>query len=207
MDNEETLERIFENIKIGKNSLIWKKNTYEYVNLIKSRYRAVYINETDPIKSRMVKIIREVSEIEEIKRVETEEQLNKKTKDQLKKLLNKRNHKNKLVIIFNHFERLTRTSSQYWMSLTGNPYIVMVGSNFGVHRKEAYGFYKTFDIVNKEEQEESRAELNVTIPFILVIGALIFLILYKLSLVSSDKVMTAVIMAILVTRSILYFVK
>jgi len=58
MDNEEILERIFENIKNGKNSLIWKKNTLNYVDLIKEKYRAVYINETDPIKSKMIKIIR-----------------------------------------------------------------------------------------------------------------------------------------------------
>lgn len=207
MDNEEILERIFENIKNGKNSLIWKKNTLNYVDLIKEKYRAVYINETDPIKSKMIKIIREVSKIEEIKKIETEEQLSKKTKDQLKELLKKRNRKYKLIIIFNHFERLTRTSAQYWMSLTGNPHIIMVGSTFGIYKKEAYGFYKTFELINKEEQEESRAEVNVTIPFILIIGALIFGILYKLSLISSDKMMTAIIMSILVTRTILYFVK
>ncbi|MCZ3364882.1 MULTISPECIES: hypothetical protein [Methanobacterium] len=207
MEKEEILERIFENIKNGKNSLIWKKNTYEYADLIKERYRAVYINETDPIKSKMIKVIREVSKLQEIKNIESEEQLSKKTKDQLKELLKKRNKKNKLVIIFNHFERLTRTSAQYWMSLVGNPFIVMVGSTFGIHKKEAYGFYKTFKLINKEEQEESRAEMNITIPFILIIGVLIFLCLYKLSLISSDKVMTAVIMSILVTRTILYFVK
>ena len=207
MDKEEILERILENIKNGKNSLIWKNNTLNYVDLINQKYRTVYINETDPIKSKMVKIIIEVSRIEGIKRVESEEQLLKKTKDQLKELLKKRNKKNKLVIIFNHFERLTRTSAQYWMSLTGNSYIVMVGSNFGIHKKEAYGFYQTFDLINKEEQEESRAEINVTIPFILVIGAFVFAILYKLSLISSDKMMTAIIMSILVTRTILYFVK
>lgn len=207
MEKEEILERIFENIKNGKNSLIWKKNTYEYADLIKEKYRAVYINETDPIKSKMIKIIREVSKLQEIKNIESEEQLSKKTKDQLKELLKKRNKKNKLVIIFNHFERLTRTSAQYWMSLVGNPFIVMVGSTFGIHKKEAYGFYKTFELINKEEQEESRAEMNITIPFILIIGVLIFLCLYKLSLISSDKVMTAVIMSILVTRTILYFVK
>jgi len=207
MDNEEILKRIFENIKNGKNSLIWKKNTLNYVDLIKEKYRAVYINETDPIKSKMVKIIIEVSKIQGIKNIETEEQLSKKTKDQLKELLKVRNRKIKLVIIFNHFDRLTRTSAQYWMSLTGNPHIIMVGSNFGVHKKEAYGFYRTFDLINKEEQEESRAEVNVTIPFILVIGAFVFAILYKLSLISSSKMMTAVIMSILVTRTILYFVK
>jgi hypothetical protein len=207
MEKEEILEQIFENIKEGKNSLIWKKNTYEYVDLIKGKYRAVYINETDPIKSKMIKIIIEVSKLEEIKKIETEEQLSKKTKDQLKALLHKRNRKYKLIIIFNHFERLTRTSAQYWMSLTGNPYILMIGSTFGTHKKEAYGFYKTFELINKEEQEDSKAEMNVTVPFILVIGALVFAILYKLSLISSDKMMTAIIMSILVTRTILYFVK
>ena len=207
MDNEEILERIFENIKNGKNSLIWKKNTLNYVDLIKEKYRVVYINETDPIKSKMIKIIIEVSKMQEIKKIESEEQLAKKTKDTLKELLKKRNKKNKLVIVFNHFERLTRTSAQYWMSITGNTHIVMVGSNFGVHKKEAYGFYRTFDLINKEELEESRAEMNVTIPFILIIGALIFLILYKLSLISSNDTMTAIIMSILITRTILYFVK
>ena len=93
------------------------------------------------------------------------------------------------------------------MSLSGNPHIIFVGSNFGLHKPEAYGFYQTFDLINKEEQKESRAEINVTIPFILIIGTFVFVILYKLSIISSRGTMTAIIMSVLITRTILYFVK
>ena len=65
MDKQEILERLLENIKKGRNSLIWKKNTLNYVDFIKEKYRVVYINDTDPIKSKMVKIIIEVSIMEE----------------------------------------------------------------------------------------------------------------------------------------------
>lgn len=138
--------------------------------------------------------------------VESETQLSKKTKDQLIQVLKTRLHKDKLIIVFNHFERVTKSVAQFWLSISSNEYIIFFGSLFSDFKKEAYGFYQIFDVVNQEEREALGKEVNVTIPLMLILGVLIIIILYKLSLMSSREFMTAVIMPILIIRSLMFFV-
>jgi hypothetical protein len=208
MEKKELLNGILENIRAGKNTLIWKNNTLPFVVQVQDKYKyTVYINETAPIKPKITEIIIKLSQLKGRKNIETESELLKLTAIQLKEILKKRVQKDKLVIIFNHFENITKSVAQFWLSISGNKHIVFVGSVWGTWKKEAYGFYKVFNLINKEEREESRAEMNITIPVIIILGGFIFAVLFKLSIISSDKAMTSIIMSILITRSILYFVK
>lgn len=207
MDKGEILTGILENIKSGQNTLIWSQNTLSYVSQIQEKYKyTVYINEIAPVKTKIVEIIIKLSELKERKTIKTESELNKFTVVQLKDILKKIVHHDKLVIIFNRFENITKSVAQFWLSLSGYKYIVFLGSIWGNYKKEAYGFHKTFKIANKKEKEKYGSEMNVTIPFILVIGAFVFFILFKLSIISSSEQMSAVIMAILIVRSLMYFV-
>lgn len=208
MEKNELLDGILENIRVGKNTLIWKNNTLPLVVQIQEKYKnTVYINETAPIKPKIAEIIIKLSSLKGRKNVESEAELLKLTAIQLKEVLKKRVQKDKLVIVFNHFENVTKSVAQFWLSVAGNKHVVFVGSVWGTWKKEAYGFYKIFHLINKDEREESRAEMNVTIPVIIILGGFIFAVLFKLSIISSDKAMTCIIMSILITRSILYFVK
>jgi len=208
MEKKALLDGILENIRSGKNTLIWKQNTLTYVTQIQDKYKyTVYINETAPIKTKIIEIIIKLSQLKGRVKIETESELNKFTAIQLKEILKKRVQKDKLVVVFNRFENITRSVAQFWLSVAGNKHIVFVGSVWGSWRKELYGFYKIFELINKEEREESRAEMNVTIPVILLIGAFVFVVLFKLSIISSDKAMSAIIMSILITRSIIFFIK
>jgi len=208
MEKKALLDGILENIRSGKNTLIWKQNTLTYVTQIQDKYKyTVYINETAPIKTKIIEIIIKLSQLKGRVKIETESELNKFTAIQLKEILKKRVQKDKLVVVFNRFENITRSVAQFWLSVAGNKHIVFVGSVWGSWRKELYGFYKIFELINKEEREESRAEMNVTIPVILLIGAFVFAVLFKLSIISSDKAMSAIIMSILITRSIIFFIK
>lgn len=207
MEKEEILSGILENIKSGKNSLIWKNNTLPYFDRIKEKYRySVYINETMPIKSKIIELIIKLSQLKDRKKIETESELEKFNVLKLKEILKKKVQKDKLVVIFNRFENITKSVAQFWLSVSGNKYIVFVGSVWGNYKKEAYGFYKIFHLINKEEKEEYGSEMNVTIPFVLVIGAFVFVILFKLGLTTSRAFMSAVIMSILVVRSVMFFV-
>lgn len=208
MEKKVFLDGILENIRIGKSTLIWKQNTLPFVVPIQEKYRyTVYINETAPLKTKIIGIIIKLSQLKNRKKIETESELNKFTTVQLKEILRKRVQKDKLVIVFNHFENITKSVAQFWLSVAGNRHIVFVGSVWGNWKKEAYGFYKIFNLINKGEMKESRAEINVTLPVILVLGGFIFAVLFKLSIISSNDAMTSIIMSILITRSILYFVK
>lgn len=207
MENQEILDGILNNIKEGKNTLIWKKNTLPFFDRIKEKYRySVYINETAPIKTKIIEIIIKVSQLKGRKNIKTESELSKNTAVQLKEILKKIIQKDKLVIIFNRFENITKSVAQFWLSVSGNKHIVFVGSIWGIYKKEAHGFHKTFILVNKEEKENYGSEINVTIPFILVIGVFMFVILFKLGLTTSRAFMSAVIMSILVVRSMMFLI-
>lgn len=207
MEKKEITNRIIENIRNGKNSLIWKKNTLKHVPMIRDKYKyTVYINETDPLKSKMAQIIIEVSRVNGIKNIEDEDKLLKMNKEQLKKLLFTRVRKNKTVIVFNHFERLTRTSAQYWGSIAGNKHIIFVGSQFGSFKSEAYGFYQFFELINKDEAEEARAQLNVTIPVLIFLGIFALAFMVKIAYISTNALFI-LFFAFSFVRFIAYFAK
>lgn len=207
MENMEILNGILNNIREGTNTLIWKKNTLPFFDRINEKYRySVYINEMAPIKTKIIDIIIKVSQLKNRKNIKTKSELNKNTVVQLKEILKKTIQKDKLVIVFNRFENITKSVAQFWLSVSGNKFIVFVGSIWGIYKKEAHGFHKTFILVNKEEKENYGTEMNVTIPFIFVIGAFIFVILFKLGLTTSRTFMSALIMAILIVRSLMFFI-
>lgn len=205
MEKKEITDRILENIREGKNSLIWKQNTLNYTPFIKERYRTVYINETSPIKPKMAQIIIEVSKMEARKTIETPAELQKKTQIELKEILKTRNRKNKLVIVFNHFEKLTPTNKDYWMSLAGDNHIVLVGSIFGAYKSQLYGFYKLFEVVNKTEREELR-EINVTIPVMVGLGFIAFICFIKVSIMNTE-LLFIIFFSFSLIRFLMYFIK
>lgn len=205
MDKKEITDRILENIREGRNSLIWKQNTLNYTPFIKERYRTVYINETTPIKPKMAQIIIEVSKMGAKANIETAAELQKKTQIELKEILIKRNRKNKLVIIFNHFEKLTPTNKDYWMSLAGNNHIVLVGSQFGSYKTHLYGFYKLFETVNKKEKAEQQ-EINITIPVMVGVGFILFICFIKVSAMNTD-LLFIIFFAFSAIRFLMYFMK
>lgn len=205
MVNKEIADRILENIKEGRNSLIWKQNTIKYLPFIKERYRTVYINETDPIKPKMAQIIIEVSKMEARKNIETPPELHKKTKIDLKEILKSRNRHHKLVIVFNHFEKLTPTNKDYWMSLSGDKYIVLVGSQFGKYKSHLYGFYKLFDVVNKQEKTDKQ-EINITIPVMVGLGFILFICFTKVSALNKE-LLFIIFFAFSSIRFVMFFAK
>lgn len=207
MENQEILDGILNNIREGKNTLIWKKNSLPFFDRIKEKYRySVYINETAPIKTKIIEIIIKISQLKGRKNIKTESELSKNTAVQLKEILKKVIQKDKLVIVFNRFENITKSIAQFWLSVSGNKHIVFVGSIWGIYKKEAHGFHKTFILVNKEEKEAHGSEMNVTIPFIFVLGAFVFVILFKLGLTASKAFMTAIVMSILIVRSMVFVI-
>ena len=205
MANKEITDRILENIKEGKNSLIWKQNTINYLPFIKERYRAVYINETTPLKPKLANIIIEVSKMEGRKNIETFEELQKPTVPVLKETLKSRNRHHKLVIVFNHFEKLTPTAKDFWMSLSGDKYIILVGSQFGTYKSHLYGFYKLFEIVNKKEREEQR-EINITIPVMVGLGFIAFVCFIKVSIMNTE-LLFIIFFSFSLIRFLMYFAK
>ena len=115
----ECLEKILKNIKAGKNSLIWKKNVFNYVEGVSKRNAVVYLNELAPIKSKLIQLITAIQEIRD-RKVPTPTQFQRMTIDELKEMLFKKASGIKVVIVFNHFERLTPSTSRFWLSVSSH---------------------------------------------------------------------------------------
>ncbi|MBP2045298.1 hypothetical protein [Methanobacterium aggregans] len=202
------LEKILENIKAGKNSLVWKKNSFEYVEAVSESYAVVYLNELAPIKSKLIQLISTIQEIRD-RKVPTSTQFQRMTIDELKEMLFKKSSGIKVVIMFNHFERLTPSTSRFWLSVSSHERIVFIGSICGNFKKEVFGFYQTFEVVNEKlmKNEGSGSEMDITMPFILVLGAFIFICFLKVSLTGSVMLVSALWFAFLVVRTLLYLIR
>jgi len=203
MKKKDSLPELFKNIKKGKNSLLWKKNVSSLVTEVNETYLTVHLDELAPVKSRLVKLIIAI-QTQRKRKVPKEAELSRKTTEDLKQMLFRKASGIKVVIIFNHFEHLTPSTARFWLDVSKHKRIVFLGSLFGRFRKEAYSFYKTFDVINKSKIPGS--EMDITIPFLLICGAIIFVSFLKISIVSSNALISAIWFSLLLTRTLLYVI-
>ena len=204
----ECLKRILANIKAGKNSLVWRKNVFNYVEIISESYVIIYLNELSPVKSKLIQLISAVQEARG-RKVPSASEFQRMTIDDLKEMLFKKASGVKVVVAFNHFERLTPSVSRFWLSVAGHERIVFLGSVCGNFRKEVYGFYKTFDVVNHDlmQDEGSGSEMDITMPFVLAVGVFVFVCFAKVSLIGSTVLVSSLWFAFLVIRTLMYLIK
>jgi len=208
MNKEELLKHSLENIKKGQNSLVYKKNIFKLVKELEKSYLTVYINELTPVKNKLIQLINEIQTYRE-RKVPKESELTRMTTEDLKQMLFKKASGIKVVIAFNHFERLTATTARFWHSVTGHQRIIFIGSLFSSFKKEAYAFYKTFEVINEAEMKEQSpaGEMDFTLPTIIICGALIFICFLKISYIGSETLIAAIWFAFLLTRTLLYLAR
>ena len=208
MKKEELLQHSLENIKKGQNSLIYKKNVFTLVKELEKNYLTIYINEPSPVKHKLIQMITEIQTHRE-RKVPKETELTRMTTEDLKQMLFKKASGIKVVVAFNHFERLTATTARFWHSIAGHDRIIFIGSLFSSFKKEAYGFYKTFEVINKAEMREQSpaGEMDITLPTVIACGALVFICFLKISFISSEVIIGAIWFAFLMARTLLYLAR
>ena len=205
MKKEELLNHCLENIKKGQNSLIYKKNVFTLVKDLEKHYLTVYINEPSPVKHKLIQMITQIQTRRD-RKVPKESELTRMTTEDLKMMLFKKASGIKVVVAFNHFERLTATTARFWHSVAGHERLVFIGSLFTKFKKEAYGFYKTFEVINEAEMREQSpaGEIDITLPTVIACGALVFICFLKISFISSEVFIGAIWFAFLLARTLLY---
>ncbi len=208
MKQEELLKKSLENIKKGKNSLVYRKNVYKLVKGLQSSYLTVYINELTPVKHKLIQLITEIQTHRD-RKVPKDTELTRMTTEDLKQMLFKKASGIKVVIAFNHFERLTATTARFWHSVSGHERIVFIGSLFNSFKKDAYGFYKTFEVINEAEMKEQSpaGEMDITIPAVVICGALVFICFLKISYIGSEILIGAIWFTFLLARTLLYLAR
>lgn len=208
MKKEELIKNCLENIKKGQNSLIYKKNVFTLVKELEKHYLTVYINEPSPVKHKLIQMIIQIQTHRE-RKVPKESELTRMTTEDLKQMLFKKASGIKVVVAFNHFERLTATTARFWHSVAGHERLVFIGSLFTKFKKEAYGFYKTFEVINEAEMREQSpaGEMDITLPTVIVCGALVFICFLKISFISSEVLIGAIWFAFLLARTLIYLAR
>ncbi|MBV1729366.1 MAG: hypothetical protein KUA33_03835 [Methanobacterium sp.] len=197
MNKDEIKDVLLRNIREGKNSLLWQHHTAQYIEAIEEKYEVVYINEPDPIKAKLKDIIMAISH-------EKESTLSRKTVPELKKILESKTARKKVVIVFNNFERITASVARAWLSISEFERVILVGSFFGRFKKGAYGLYKVYEVVNEDDMEESFDEVDITMFVFAGISVLVFLAFLRFSMEVSFKVLGAFWLAVITFRTMIF---
>ncbi|MGZ7120232.1 MAG: hypothetical protein ACXVH2_11030 [Methanobacterium sp.] len=171
------LDDVTANIKQGKNVIFFKQDVYPYYKELKKSHNCIYLNEPTPVKPELVKILEKITD-------ERPSVLNRMTiTDQKEAIIKSLGYKT-LVIMFNHFDKLTKSSVEVYIYLNSIKNIIFVANSNGKFSKDVYYFYKKFEFINKNEYESSykKNEINVTYALYFILGAICFALYLKFAL-------------------------
>jgi len=195
------LIQIKEQIDEGNNLIFYNKDVFKYYDELMNDYLCIYFNEPLPVKGRLIECINRVSN-------RKRPSLKRQTMSELKKILVNELHYEKLIIIFNHFERLTKRSVQiyqYLNSLKNVQFICSFTKNF---KSDVYPFFKTFILVNRDEYELNcgKREINITYTIYGILSVYCFFIYLK---TASSMIMAMVLIgagwfALIIFRTLMY---
>lgn len=172
------LIQLKEAIENGRNLMFYKKDVYNYFKLLKSEYICVYYNEPLPVKMRLVDAMYALTGF-------PKSQLNNLTIPELTELLVTELESKTLIILFNHFERMTERSLQIYQQLNSMKNIHLICS-FSVvknFKPDIYLFFRTFKLVNIKDYkiENSKDEINITYAVYAILSIYCFFIYLKTS--------------------------
>jgi len=158
--------------------MFYKKNVYDCFKELKKDYLCIYYNEPLPIKIRLVDSINFISGY-------SKTHLNRLAITELTKLLIDELKSTTLIILFNHFERLTERSLQIYQYLNSreNIHFICSFSIVKTFKPDVYLFLKTFKLINEEEYkvENTTNEINITYIVYAIISVYCFFIYMKTS--------------------------
>ena len=168
------LLQLKDNLYDGKNVILFQRRVYDCFTELKDDFLCVYFSEPIPVKVRLIKIIQAIG-------YGKTSVLNRKTIVELKEILLKELKYDRLIICFNHFERLTKRTVQIYQSLNSLTNIQFLCNFKDKFKSELYPFFKTFILANPEEYElkNDNNEINFTYPLYIILSFYIFLIYLK----------------------------
>ena len=195
------LIQIKDDINNGRNLIFYNKDVYNCYKQLQNDYLCIYFNEPLPVKVRLIESINIISG-------NRKPSLNRLTIAELRDLLVKRLKYKTLIILFNHFERLTKRSVQayqYLNSLENIRFICSFNKNF---KPEVYSFFRTFELINQDEYKlkHGKKEINITYTVYAILSIYCFFIYMK---TASSLAMAAILIggawfALIIFRTLMY---
>ena len=114
-------DTIYSCVNDGKSVLVYREDVHKFLPDLSNRWTTIFIKEPVPPKSKLVDIASKLG-------YENKDRLRRKTIEELKELLEKKTKNKKVVILFNHFERMTQLGSDTWNFLMNLDSIIVVAS-------------------------------------------------------------------------------
>jgi len=195
------LLQIHESVDKGKNLIFYNKDVYDCYEELENEYLVIYFNEPIPVKGKLIKIVDRISN-------KNRNSLNRLTIEELKELLFSELKYDRLIITFNHFERLTKRTVQIYQYLNTLSNVQFICSFSSKFKPEVYPFYKKFELANKEEYEKAgdKNEIDITYPVFVLIALFCFIFYLKTStsLFMAFIFIGAAWFALIVFRTVVY---
>lgn len=195
------LIQIRECVKQGKNIIYYNKDIYHCYNELKDDYLSVYFNEPVPAKVRLINIIKAISRTKK-------PSLNRLTIAELLNMLIAELKFKKLIILFNHFERLTKRSVQVYQYLNSLKNVIFICSFNKKFPQTVYSFFKTFEFMNEEEYSLEIGEKDINITYTVYALITVVGILFYIKITPSFSLATMLIggawFALIIFRTLIY---
>ena len=188
-------------IKKQKNIIFYNKDVNQCYKKLKDDYLCVYFDEPVPVRVKLIKML---------KLVNPDYSFNSShiTVSELKYAIVKELGQKNLIIIFNHFERLSKRYVGIYQYLNSIKNIQFICSFEDKINRITYPFYKTFEHLNKEEYKTDTAkdEINITYSLYILVSIICFFVYIK----SANSIYMATILlagawfALIIFRTMMY---
>ena len=188
-------------IEKGKNLIFYDKDVKPCYDELKDEYLCVYFDEPAPARIRLIEIVYKLNKDSKFKP-------KSKSIPEIKKFIIKELGDDKLIIIFNHFERLNNQSVRPYYDLNEYENIQFICNFTQNFKKQIYPFFKTFKLINgdKYKKEVVKDEINVTYAIYGLLSIFCFLLYMKISysLYMAVVLIGGVWFALIIFRTLMY---
>ena len=139
--------KIFSCVNDNKSVLVYREDVHKFLPDIANRWTAIFIKEPVPPKTKLIEICERLG-------IEKKEKLRRKTIEELKELIAEKTKNKKIVIMFNHFDRMTQLGADTWGFLINLDSIILVASYYKNFKSVAYSLFRQMEHIREEIHEE-----------------------------------------------------
>jgi hypothetical protein len=184
-----------------ENIIIYNRNVNQYYYKLKDNYRCIYFDEPIPVRIKLVEILDTINPDYKYDR-------NHITIAELKEVILKELGADKLIILFNNFEKLNKRALNAYEYLNKSKNVRFICSFKNRFKNDAYNFYKTFKFINNEDYpyEENMKKINITYTISAILSLVCILVYLKTSasIYMATIIIGALWFGLIIFRTLMY---
>ena len=146
--------KVFSCVNDNKSVLVYREDVYKFLPDLANRWTTVFIKDPVPPKLKLIEICEKLG-------IEKKEKLRRKTIEELKELIAKETKNKKIVILFNHFERMTQLGADTWDFINNLDSIILVASYHKNFKSVAYSLFRQMEHIREEIHEEIDIKFSI----------------------------------------------